>query len=82
MERKYEVGQDVVYVDGTARRHQALITAWWRAQGREPSANLVFVSGDPAKEDTFGRQIERETSVPHRSHQVAPGKFWCWPDEL
>jgi len=47
----------------------------------EPGCNLVCVSGDVAKTDPYGRQIERATSVVHRSKQAAHGNFWHWPDE-
>jgi hypothetical protein len=62
------------------------VTCWWETGyptgNPNRGCNLIFVSGDPAKDDTYGRQIERETSVIHRSGQPAPGNYWCWPDEL
>lgn len=90
MERSYSIGQHVVYVDKLGKRHDTLVTIWWGpGPGRvvayqpdptgEPGCNLVFVSGDPQKDDSYGRQIERETSVVHM--QPAHGNFWCWPDE-
>ena len=59
-------------------------------EGQEwPSVNLVFVSGDEAKDDQYGRQIERDTfigcladaierdtSVVHRMNQSAHGNYW------
>jgi hypothetical protein len=87
-ERKYEVGQHVIYVDKFGKPRDALVTIWWLQQTAyqpetpAPGCNLVFVSGDERKDDSCGRQTERETSVVHRSNQPAHGNFWCWPDEL
>lgn len=80
-ERKYEVGQHIVYFDEFGKPHVAIVTIWW---GSTPSAacNLVFVSGDERKKDECGRQIERATSVVPRANQSAQGRFWCWPDEV
>jgi hypothetical protein len=47
-----------------------------------PGCNLLFMSKDQDKKDNYGRQLERATSVPHKSAQVAAANFWCWPDEL
>lgn len=41
-----------------------------------PSINVVLISDNPDKEDSYGRQIEHETSVPHREDQRAHGYFW------
>lgn len=85
--RTYAVGAHVVYHDEFGRPRDAIVTAWWHASPHyspvtpEPGANLVFASDDDAKHDPYGRQIERETSVVHRTNQPAPGKFWRWPDE-
>jgi len=49
--------------------------------GAEPGCNLVFVSGDPKRDDSCGRQTEVSTSVVHKGQQVAHGNYWCWPDE-
>lgn len=38
-----------------------------------PSINLVHISREEEKTDTYGRQIERATSVPHESTQTANG---------
>jgi len=90
MERKYEVGSPVVYVDPRGVAHDALVTVWWTgnrpipeyvsATG-EPGCNLVFVSDDETRTDQYGRQIDRNTSVVHQSKQPAHGCFWRWPDE-
>jgi len=89
MERSYKVGDHVVYVDKLGQAHDALVTIWWgpgpnRIVDYQPDPTGepgCFVSGDEKKDDTYGRQIERETSVIHRSVQPAHGNFWRWPDE-
>lgn len=48
---------------------------------QEPSCNLLFVSIDEKKDDTYGRQIERKTSCVHAGSQSAPGWSWSWPEE-
>lgn len=88
MERKYEVGQHVMYIDSLGVAHKALVTVWWmdvefyRAENGEPGCNLLYVSGDQLKTDCYGRQIERSTSVVHKTKQSAPAFYWCWPDEV
>ncbi len=91
MERKYEVGERIIYVDKYSVPRDALITIWWGEQpaykkdgdpDAEPGCNLAFISGDPNRDDSCGRQIERETSVVHKTAQPAHGLYWCWVDEL
>lgn len=48
----------------------------------EPGCNLVYIAGDKAKTDPYGRQLERMTSVVHKSKQPAHGMYWCWSDEV
>lgn len=50
-------------------------------KGSEPGCNLVFVSSDVQRNDNCGRQTEIQTSVVHKSQQVAHGMYWCWPEE-
>jgi hypothetical protein len=47
-----------------------------------PCVNLVYVSGDPSREDGCGRQTQIETSVVHKSHQAVHGNYWrfAWED--
>jgi hypothetical protein len=40
------------------------------------------VDPDPQKDDTYGRQIQRETSMVHLSNNPGGGNCWCWPDEV
>jgi len=46
-----------------------------------PCVNLVWVSIDRERQDSYGRQIERETSVVHASDQSAHGNYWRFMDE-
>ena len=70
-----QVGQAVTFVDARGQERAALLTAI-HGQDETPSVNLVFVSDDPARNDPYGRQIERESSVVHESNQAAHGMFW------
>jgi|ERR671914_57236 hypothetical protein len=75
-----KIGDAVIFVDRYGRRRSALVTAVWgqyaTPQSPAPGVNVVLVSDDPAKDDSYGRQIERETSVVHQSNQVAHGNYW------
>ncbi len=79
--KKPEIGQTVVFVDAHGMGHPALITAVHGSSGPnwQPSINLVFVTDDTSKTDPYGRQIERNTSVVHKSMQGAHGMFWEFP---
>lgn len=84
LERQVHVEDSVVYVDSLGQPHNAVVTAVWGDHpydGSPPCLNLVFVAGDDTKKDRYGRQIERETSVVHRTHQPAHGCYWMWPGE-
>jgi hypothetical protein len=76
-QRKPQHGDVLVYVDPHREEHNALVTA---VHG-DKCVNLVYVSTDESKHDSYGRQIQRETSCVHRSLQQARGNFWRWPDE-
>lgn len=72
-----QVGQHVVYVDPVARQHDAVITAVWGPT----CINVVFVSNDESKTDSYGRQIERQTSLSHRSVTPAHGQYFMLPGD-
>lgn len=87
MEREYKVGQSVVFVDSFGHEHNALVTIWWgldcyTSSSGELGCNLVIVSKDEQKDDSYGRQIERHTSVVHKSKQSASAFYWRWADEV
>lgn len=70
-----KVGDSVTYVDPVAKERPALVTAVW---GDEIpcSINVVYVNDDENQSDSYGRKIERSTSVPHRLQQTAHGNYW------
>lgn len=77
--KQLKVGEVVVYVDSFRAEHLALVTSVFRSSGEYPDGcNLVYVSADESKTDTYGRQVERQTSVCHIS--VNPGNGNCWKD--
>ena len=72
-----KIGDVVTYIDAKREERPALVqTVWATTDGSQPSLNVVVVSTDPKKEDTYGRQTEHETSVVHLSKQSAGG--FCW----
>lgn len=75
---KPNLGQSVVFCDAKGIDHDALVTAVWS----ETCINVLWVSGDESKTDTYGRQIERQTSVTHATCQgQAHGNYWRLKDE-
>lgn len=74
---KLTIGQAVTFVDEHRNELDALVTHVWPGMsGVADGCNLVIVSTDDARTDSCGRQIERRTSVPHKSSTPAPGFFW------
>jgi hypothetical protein len=70
----------VVFVDPHGVEHNAVVTANWASPDNPtPSINVVYVTKDESKTDSYGRQIERSTSVVHESNQAAHGMFWHQP---
>jgi hypothetical protein len=73
------VGSVVHYVDQHSVTHNALVTAVWNGEygsEKKPGLNLVYVAPENEKHDTWGRQIERVSSIPHRDAMPAPGNYW------
>lgn len=49
---------------------------------RWPCINLTYVSSDPKKHDSYGRQLERDaTSVPYLEDSTAAGYCFFFPGE-
>lgn len=69
----------VKYVDHSGVEHDALVTSDWRGANEFGALNIVYVTNDIQKHDSYGNQIERDTSVPHKSNQTAPGNYWYLP---
>ncbi|MEW6212313.1 MAG: hypothetical protein AB1631_28555 [Acidobacteriota bacterium] len=78
-----EVRQHVIYCDSRGMDHDAIVTIVWPNMGGagKPGVNLVYVSNDEARQDSYGRQIERATSVSHRSVMNVHGNYWRYTDE-
>lgn len=76
-ERMPQVSDPVVYVDPVAVQHAALITAVWG----KTCVNVVVVSRDTNRRDSYGQQIERVTSCVHKTMNEAHGNYWRFPDE-
>ena len=93
MERSYVPGKHVIFIDEDRRRLHALVTHWhdggdgrdkyMETYKQECCINLVFVSSDQARGDTYGRQTQHASSVVHIGQQpLVHGYCWCWPDEV
>lgn len=79
-----KTGDAVVFVDSESRIRPALVTHVWLGAGGSREfcgTNLVVVEDDPKREDSYGRQVRRETSVTHMAQQSAPGMYWRRTDE-
>ena len=70
IKREVKVGDAVRFFDSYKKEHAALVTA----VHSQTCINVVFVSEDVTKSDTYGRQIERQTSVSHISSHLSEDK--------
>lgn len=71
------VGKAVKFTDTKGVQHDALVTCDFSTKTYSPgSVNVTYVSSDSDKSDPYGRQIERASSIPHKSNQSAHGNFW------
>lgn len=70
------VGSHVVYTDPVGKRHPALITAVWGPELGVNVINVVYVIDDETRNDPYGRQIERATSVSPKNEHSAHGRFY------
>lgn len=76
-ERDVSVGDQIVYHNPVGVPHRALVTAVWT----KSFVNVVIVSSDEGKTDVYGRQIERVTSLSHKSAMPVHGNYWRFDDE-
>lgn len=77
-DRPAEVGQHVIYVDELGVDHDALVTVVHGVS----CVNLLYVSSDSSKQDQYGRQIERPSSVSRMAiGQTAHGRYYRFTDE-
>ena len=77
VDRLPQYGEAIVYVDPVGKAHQALVTCPHGVN----CVNLVYVSRDPDRKDTNGRQIERQSSSMHASVVPVWGNYWRYVDE-
>jgi len=71
------LGAVVKFHDPSGAAHDALVTAVHNAK----VVNLVIVSKDDAKTDGYGRELERATSVPHKSMTHAYSYYFRFLEE-
>lgn len=71
-----KIGDAITYVDEHRNPHNAIVITVHGDPNDNPTINLVFVSNDPDARDSYGRQIERKTSIVHESRTTATGMFW------
>ena len=74
-------GDPVKIVDENYQEHIALVTCVHGSFGQwVPCINVVYVSGDPAKRDPYGQQLERLSSLQHLSqgpnNMPRQGRYW------
>jgi hypothetical protein len=51
---------------------------WWT-----PCINLLYLTPESEKLDSYGRQSDHATSCNHVAQQRPPvGYYWCWPEEV
>lgn len=72
--RMLKPGNIVLYADPTRKIHLALVTTAWS----NDYINVVLVSPDEKMTDQYGRQIQRETSVPRLTDATKGGR--CFMD--
>ena len=76
------IGDEVIFIDSKRQEHNALVTHVWGAEtypddgGIRPSLNLVYVLADDKRDDQYGRQLQRETSVVHQQLNAAGCNAW------
>jgi len=78
-----KVGDVVVFHDSKGTPINALVTCYFGNPEFEQMgcANLVWVSTDENRQDSCGRQTEKNTSIVHKSYNPAHGNYWRWPEE-
>lgn len=75
-----KTGDMVIYHNPTGVPHSALLTAVWGTTD-DCLVNLVYISSDESEQDSYGRQMKRETSVHHVSKTNVHGRYWRKQEE-
>ena len=71
-----KVGEVIRVTDEHGIEHDALVTIYFGGSYPDGALNCVFVSNDESKNDPYGRQLERLSSVSRQSQHTAHGRFW------
>lgn len=71
-EETVKIGDVVTYKDERGVDHQALVLC---VHGPD-CINVVYLSDDESKYDSYGCQIERATSVQRKSEVTAHGRYF------
>lgn len=84
------VGDVVIFHNPKGEAINALVNVVWGNYGGQydgktpepnPTINVIALCQDEARQDTYGRQHEHHTSVPHVSRAGAHGYYWRRADE-
>ncbi len=80
--RPVSIGDAVVYCDESSADHSALVTAIHGPEDEDyVTINLLWVSGDGKRQDQYGRQIERASSIQRVSERCAHGNYWRFTED-
>jgi hypothetical protein len=72
-----KIGDAVKVVDEFSVLHNGIITNVWTQPGQPSTvANVLYLSSDETKTDSYGRQVERMSSCSHRDSGSAHGRYW------
>lgn len=74
-ERILEVGDVVTYRDEHGVDHNALVTVV-HGNTAQSCINVVYLSEDETKRESWGRQVERASSVQRKSDVTAHGRYF------
>ncbi len=77
MDKQVKLGEAVVYVNPVGVPRPALVTAVWGPT----CINVVTVSDNEKEGDSYGRQIERFTSLSHKGQTPVHGNYWMFQGE-
>lgn len=74
-EKLLQVGDVVIYRDETGVDHSALVTVV-HGNTAQSCINVAYLSADESKRDSYGRQVERASSVQRKSDYTAHGRYF------
>lgn len=74
-DRILEVGDVVTYRDENGVDHHALVTIV-HGNTAQSCINVVYTGKDESKRDSYGRQVERASSVQRKSDVTAHGRYF------